>query len=167
MLQKDNCKTRRETFKFCDLVPLILEIWWLSAVAPRYITVTVYHNIVVHRAWLWDAQDAGPCLNIKTVFPSSMGILMLKIRRSRDRLIFNMGIPILERRHLYIEADPRSHNELTKDTQCLALMGGPCSVFCDYFRKKYCVIKMYDSILNNAELSHTVCSGDQRDTSPT
>ena len=28
---------------------------------------------------------------------------MLKIRRSRDRLIFNMGISILVRRHLYIE----------------------------------------------------------------
>ena len=28
---------------------------------------------------------------------------MLKIRRSRDRLIFNMAIPILVRRHLYIE----------------------------------------------------------------
>ena len=28
---------------------------------------------------------------------------MLKIRRSRDRLIFNVGIPILVRRHLYIE----------------------------------------------------------------
>ena len=32
-----------------------------------------------------------------------MGIPMLKIRRSRDLLIFNMGIPILVRRHLYIE----------------------------------------------------------------
>ena len=32
---------------------------------------------------------------------------MLKIRRSRDHLIFNMGIPILVRRHLYIETDPR------------------------------------------------------------
>ena len=31
-----------------------------------------------------------------------MGIPILKIRRSRDRLIFNMGIPILER-HLYVE----------------------------------------------------------------
>ena len=31
---------------------------------------------------------------------------MLKIRRSRDRLIFNMGIPILVRRHLYIETPP-------------------------------------------------------------
>ena len=35
-----------------------------------------------------------------------MGISMLKIRRSRDRLIFNMGIPILMRWHLYIETAP-------------------------------------------------------------
>ena len=40
--------------------------------------------------------------NIKTVFPG-MGIPMLNIRRSRDRLIFNMGIPILVRRQLYVE----------------------------------------------------------------
>ena len=50
----------------------------------------------------------GPRLIIKTVFPS-MRISMLKIRRSRDRLIFNMGIPILVRRHLYIETAPRFH----------------------------------------------------------
>ena len=31
---------------------------------------------------------------------------MLKIRRSRDRLIFTMGIPILVRQHLYIEMAP-------------------------------------------------------------
>ena len=31
---------------------------------------------------------------------------MLKIRRSRDRLIFNMGLPIVLRRHLYIETAP-------------------------------------------------------------
>ena len=36
-----------------------------------------------------------------------MGIPMLKMRRSRDRLIFNIGIPILVRRHIYIEAAPR------------------------------------------------------------
>ena len=46
----------------------------------------------------------GSHLNIKTVFPG-MGIPMLKIRRSCDRLIFNMGIPILVR-HLYIETIP-------------------------------------------------------------
>ena len=32
---------------------------------------------------------------------------MLKIRRSWDRLIFNMGMPILVRRHLYNETAPR------------------------------------------------------------
>ena len=40
-------------------------------------------------------------------FPG-IGILMLKIRLSWDRLIFNMGIPILVRRHLYMETDPWS-----------------------------------------------------------
>ena len=34
------------------------------------------------------------------------GIPMLNIRRSRDRLIFNIGIPMLVRRHLYIEMVP-------------------------------------------------------------
>ena len=35
-----------------------------------------------------------------------MGIPTLKIRRSRDRLIFNMGVTIRERWHLYIEMTP-------------------------------------------------------------
>ena len=49
----------------------------------------------------------GARFNTKTVF-SGYGIPMLKIRRSWDRLIFNMGIPILVRRHLYIETVPWS-----------------------------------------------------------
>ena len=53
----------------------------------------------------------GSRLNIKTVFPG-MGIPMLKITRSRDRPIFNMGIPLLVRRHLYIETVPRSRNHI-------------------------------------------------------
>ena len=48
----------------------------------------------------------GP-VSIKPVFPRYR-IPMLKIRRSRDRLIFNVGIPKLVRRHLYIETAPRS-----------------------------------------------------------
>ena len=43
--------------------------------------------------------------NIKTV-ALGMEIIMLKIRRSRDRLISNMGIYILARRRLYIETAP-------------------------------------------------------------
>ena len=56
--------------------------------------------------YIYMRQKPGPRLNIKTVFPGK-GIPMLKIRRSRDRLIFNMGIPIMVRRHLYIEMGPR------------------------------------------------------------
>ena len=41
-------------------------------------------------------------LNIKTVFPRC-GISMLKIRRLWNLLIFNIGIPMLVRWHLYIE----------------------------------------------------------------
>ena len=37
-----------------------------------------------------------------------MGIPMLKIRRSQDRLIFNIGIPILVRQYIYIETPPGS-----------------------------------------------------------
>ena len=54
------------------------------------------------------AEHLGPLsitwlrLNIKTVF-LGMGIPIIKIRRSSDRLIFIMGISILVRRHLYIE----------------------------------------------------------------
>ena len=38
---------------------------------------------------------------------TSIGIHMLKIRRSHDRLIFNMGIPIHGKDGLYIETGPR------------------------------------------------------------
>ena len=58
---------------------------------------------------LMDAAQPGPRLNIKTAFPR-YGDSHLKIRRSRDRLIFNMGIPILVRRHLYFETDHRIPN---------------------------------------------------------
>ena len=49
----------------------------------------------------------GPRLNIKAIFPR-YGDPILRIRRSQDRLIFNMGIPIPVRRHLHIEMTPRS-----------------------------------------------------------
>ena len=52
-----------------------------------------------------DAQEAWAASQYKTVFPM-YGIPMLMIRRSQGRLIFNMGIPILVRRHLYMEMPP-------------------------------------------------------------
>ena len=47
----------------------------------------------------WAVSIHGPS------FPG-IGIPTLKIRRSRDRLIFNMGIPLLVRRHIHIEMAP-------------------------------------------------------------
>ena len=60
------------------------------------------------RIWiLMYTQSTGPCLNIKTIFPrNGDSHVNLKIRWSWDHLIFNMGIPILVRRHLYIEMPP-------------------------------------------------------------
>ena len=62
----------------------------------------LYHSHVCPRR----DKLSGPRLNIKTVFPGT-GIPMLKIRRSWNRLIFNIEIPILVRRHLYTETAPR------------------------------------------------------------
>ena len=56
-------------------------------------------------SWSVNTCIPGPYLNINTVVPG-MGCSMLKIKRSWDRLIFNMGIPLLARRYLYIETDP-------------------------------------------------------------
>ena len=53
----------------------------------------------------WTRKTLGPRLNIKIVFPRYW-IPVLKIKRWRDRLVFNMGISILVRRHLYIETPP-------------------------------------------------------------
>ena len=49
----------------------------------------------------------GPISIRRLSFPG-MGIPMLKVRWSWDRLFFNMWIPVLVRWHLYIETAPRS-----------------------------------------------------------
>ena len=71
-------------------------------------TLIIMHGMYgKHLLWpIWQhSSTPGPSLNIKTIFPG-MGIPMLKIRRSRDRLIFNMVIPTPVRWHLYIEMAP-------------------------------------------------------------
>ena len=52
-----------------------------------------------------DMEIPGPHLNIKNIFPG-IRIIISKIRRSWDRLILNMGISILVRRHIHIETAP-------------------------------------------------------------
>ena len=51
----------------------------------------------------------------KDIYPG-MGIPMLKIRRSRDCLIFNMGILILIRQHLYIGMVPWCNESLVSSS---------------------------------------------------
>ena len=65
-----------------------------------------YHSKNIICTMLAIGFQPGPRLNIKTVFPG-IGISMLKIRQLQDCLIFNMGIPILVKQHLYIEMAPR------------------------------------------------------------
>ena len=50
-------------------------------------------------------ENLGPVSIWRSSFPD-MGIPMLKIRQSWDHLIFNKGIPLLVRWHLYIEMAP-------------------------------------------------------------
>ena len=52
-------------------------------------------------AWWSFSQSPGDRLSSK-MHLTSIGIPMLKIRRSHDRLIFNTGIPIPENDGLYI-----------------------------------------------------------------
>ena len=72
-----------------DLYQTTTRVDWYSY-EPLSLSLTTFH------------KDLGPVSISRPSFPD-MGIPMLKIRWSRDRLIFNMGIPILVRRHLYIE----------------------------------------------------------------
>ena len=70
-------------------------------------------NHVTLRGVLWGRQlfilraSHGRALSQYKYRFSGMEIPMFKIRRSRDRLIFKKGIPILVRRHLYIETGPK------------------------------------------------------------
>ena len=59
------------------------------------------HLVVIHD------KNSRARLNIKmTSYHYTIRIPMLKIRRSRDRLIFNMGIPIPGKDSHYIETGP-------------------------------------------------------------
>ena len=91
----------QSTVSLC-IISKRFENWELTFGRTRFHMTSVYDE---YRKLILHCKPPGPRLNIKTVFPS-MGIPTLKIRWSRDRLIFNIGIPILVRRHLYIETAP-------------------------------------------------------------
>ena len=61
------------------------------------------HNLLAHY-WRW-VLHLGPRLIIKTGF-QGMGIPVIKITRSWDGPISIMGIPVLVRRHPYVQTAP-------------------------------------------------------------
>ena len=85
-------------------------VWWIQLMVNMKVDMARPLAITWH-LWVWglvkveDDQDmllylddlkAGGRININMFF-TSIGIPMLKIRRYRDRLIFNMGIPYLRK----------------------------------------------------------------------
>ena len=91
----------------------ILCIWGISELNNLH---TISVGVLSHVPWgqpfrnkclLWlKSWRRGPGLNMNSVF-SCMVIPFKKIKCSRDRLIFKMGIPLLVRQRLYIETVPR------------------------------------------------------------
>ena len=76
----------------------------------RYWLGTVRHQAITSKPYLlchhWGTVSfSWARLNIKTFFPR-YGDSHVKDKTVMRRLIFNMGIPILVRRHLYIETAP-------------------------------------------------------------
>ena len=104
-------------------------------------------------------------------FPG-MGIPMLKIRWSHDHLVFNMGIPMLVRQHLYIEntpwmftnpgqwsiisvcCEPCHTHVVISGSSLWTLMGFSCSWHC------YAVINFYtvDCHYNTVNILHNTCN---------
>ena len=97
-----------------------------SSTAIQRMNQVSFHNQCTWSRCLWPVRQCdnsptnsmhpssrrpGPRLNIKTIF-SRYVIPMLKIRRSWGRRIFNMGIPMLVRRHRYFETAPGGRADL-------------------------------------------------------
>ena len=78
---------------------------WGRQNAPRSLVPSQETMCSLYGKEFLEISQSGPRLNKKTVFPG-IGIPMLKIRRSWDCLIFNMGIPILISWYLYVEMQP-------------------------------------------------------------
>ena len=96
--------------------------WWIYKLDLNHLDVELFKRMAPYMGGTGNENEASntgvtlrtrihlttvsePCLNIKAVFPRYR-ILVFRIRRWRDHLIFNMGIPVLVRRHLYIETAP-------------------------------------------------------------
>ena len=98
-------------------------------------TDSMYHSnsatLPLATVWLWDLilVIAGPSedrLSIWRCRLTSIGIPILKIRRSRDRLIFNMAIPVPGKDGLYTETGPRYPSSFRHQVRYSAHDGPHC-----------------------------------------
>ena len=128
LLQRDLMCWRQFWYN-CDKFPagIVLQIKGYKTFIYMYLLWNLHSGDVspiTTCGWSSCLTTPGACLNIKPSF-QGIGISMLKIRRSRDHLIFNMGIPILVRRHLHIEMAPRmaveclAENKLKRQLTCI------------------------------------------------
>ena len=104
-------------YLFCFIVHIIItctdtiawkaNLWNVKRAQATAFIFDSQMGVLVKASNIWDRKcfDLGP-VSIKRLYFPGMGIPMLKIRRSRDRLIFNTGIPLRVRRYLYIETAP-------------------------------------------------------------
>ena len=93
----------------------------------------------------------GPCLNIKLSFPG-MGISLLKIRRSRDHLSFNMGIPVLGKTGIFILRQPPGCDVNAKQPQCQTHR--PCIRLSQNSGNQVGFIFCFTVVLHQVELPH-------------
>ena len=109
-----------------------------SDVKVSIMTTQLVHVCKVHTCQIRHLKHHLPHDKGESLSFPGMGIPMLKIRRSWDRLIFNMGIRILVRQNLYIRQGPDSHidglvldciNAIAKALKLLQSCTEP-SIFC-------------------------------------
>ena len=96
--------------------------------------------------------------NIK-MLSSSIGIPILKIRRSRDRLIFHMGIPYLGNRVFILRQSPVPYINITQGwwSPCLHISKHEQMQYCLRIQKVYgkWIHKVLKSILKSLEIKQT------------
>ena len=118
----------RETFQCLDVIMILSQFWLMSithipitmntgSIRANYNGQTVLASFDIphphphpvptpDRDHVLDALRNLGTVSIQVCRLTIIGIPMLKIRRSHDRLIFNMGIPIPGKDGLYIDTGP-------------------------------------------------------------
>ena len=89
-----------------ELPTMLFQIDWPTTKFRALNGTTIFVNFFNYS--LWFLLPPGGWFNI-TMSSSGTGISMLKIRRSRDRLILNMGIPYLAKTVFILNQGPGFH----------------------------------------------------------